>query len=339
MLTRIISYTDTGVPMNILYAGNESYMEHIAVSICSLYETHKKLNNLQVYLISTGITELSKHKLTTMAGRYKRHIHILELDNLKDRFDYEVYTDTFDISVMARLFMAELLPRSVKRILYLDGDTVILRSLNKLWNTELKDNIIAAALEPTINKQIKLDIGIGYNWAYYNSGVMLINLEHWRHEAVLERILNYYANIRKLSLFSDQDAINGALAGRIKPISPGYNFLSNYKFWSYNALCRLSGFYKMIPKNEFTYAKKHPHIVHFAGDERPWIEGNFNFYRQAYYRYKALTPWSNTPKLGGRRIYMLAYHILNLITCICPEIRCFISDMYIEKKRRKRLNL
>ena len=76
-----------------------------------------------------------------------------------------------------------------------------------------------------------------------------------------------------------------------------------------------------MPQKQFTQAKKHPVILHYMGDERPWIAGNLNHYRLAYDRYLARTGWAKTPREKGKRLYMLAYHMLDYITVICPALR------------------
>ena len=47
-------------------------------------------------------------------------------------------TGGFDISIMLRLFMGDMLPETVERVLYLDCDTVVLQSLKHLWKENLE---------------------------------------------------------------------------------------------------------------------------------------------------------------------------------------------------------
>ena len=60
--------------------------------------------------------------------------------------------------------------------------------------------------------------------------------------------------------------------------------------------------YSAVTKEMFCDAKKNPGIIHYMGDERPWIRGNLNHYRKAYDRYLAMTPWKGTPKEKGRSL-------------------------------------
>lgn len=80
-----------------------------------------------------------------------------------------------------------------------------------------------------------------------------------------------------------------------------------------------------MTREEYEKAKRHPAIIHYAGDERPWIAGNMNHYRRAYDKYLAMTPWAGTPKEEGKRLYMLAYHGMDYATAVCPRIRRSIS--------------
>ena len=39
-----------------------------------------------------------------------------------------------------------------------------------------------------------------------------------------------------------------------------------------------------------------PVIIHFLGDERPWIRGSHNHYGKWYRKYLAMTPWKDMPR-------------------------------------------
>lgn len=322
--------------MNIVYVSNEAYAGYLGVSLYSLFENNKKEKELDIYIISTGIGRTSRERLYASANIFNRKIHIIDFSDIRERFDYKIDTGKFDISAMGRLFIGELLPKEVERVLYLDCDTVILRSLGKLWRRKLHGKVLAAAAEPTVSEEMKKDIGIGASWKYFNSGVLLIDLNRWRRENIKNKILAYFETISRKSIFADQDAINGALAGRIALIPPEYNFFSNYKYWKYEDLIAISPYYKTVSRKRYEAAKNHPAIIHFAGDERPWNKGCLNYYKKAYDKYKALSPWKGDSYIGGKRAYMFAYHMMNLMTLICPNMRKMISEKYLEEQKRKK---
>ena len=232
----------------------------------------------------------------------------------------------YDISVMLRLFMGEMLPQELDRVLYLDCDTVVLQSLKRLWRTELGDCLIGAVMEPSIYPEVKSSIGLGPEDAYYNSGVLLVDLAGWRKEAVQRQLLAFWQEKGGQLFASDQDVLNGVLKGRIRTLPPKYNFFTNYRYFSYQALTGYSPAYSAVSREQFQEAKAHPVVVHYMGDERPWIAGNRNHYRKAYESYLARTPWAGTKKEPGKRMYMLAYHGLDYATAVCPALRWKISE-------------
>lgn len=314
--------------MNIVYASNENYVCHLAASMVSLLEKNKKAVTLQIYVLSVGITGKSQKLLGQMAAGYGRQIQWIELGNIRERFDFGVDTRGFDISAMGRLFVGSLLPEHVKRVLYLDCDTVVARSLKGLWDTDLQGKVLGAVMEPTIYETVKQEIGLEEGDAYVNSGVLLIDLEQWRHKKIEKKLMDFYRQ-KGGSLFAcDQDTINGALKGQICFLPPCYNFFTNYRYFSYRELVRYSQTYRAVEKREFSEAKRHPAVIHYAGDERPWIAGNWNHYRKAYEEALALTPWAKAEKKKGRELYMLAYHLMNYLTVVCPPARRRISRTF-----------
>ena len=325
--------------MNGVYASNEKYVKHMAASMVSLFEKNREESRILVYVVSIGIREGSKALLEGMARRYGRRVCWLELEDIRGQFDFDVDTRGFDISAMGRLFVGRLLPGTVSRVLYLDCDTVVVRPLGRLWRTSLEGKTLGAVMEPTIYQAVKEEIGLGREEAYVNSGVLLIDLKRWRETGAEKRLLDFYRE-KGGSLFAcDQDTINGALKEEIFYLPPRYNFFTNYRYFSYRELVRCSGTYRRVRKEEFCRAKRHPAVIHYAGDERPWISGNLNHYRKAYEEALALTPWAGEPKEKGREWYMLAYHLMDYVTVVCPLIRRMLSryfGMKVVEARRGR---
>ncbi len=311
--------------MNIVYACNEGYARHMAVSMLSLLDRNQRERELVVYLISLGITAESRDKLSSIASRYGRTLHIIEFDDLRQQFDYEIDTRGFDISAMARLFVGRLLPEHVKRVLYLDCDTVVTRSIRELWETDLSGNLLAAVMEPTIYDAVKEDIGFSKEDPYFNSGVLLIDLDRWRQTDAEKRILGFYQEKGGALFCCDQDAINGALKGEIRSVSPRFNFFPNYRYFSYRTLVHHAPWYGAVTREAFRKAKERPAVIHYAGDERPWIAGNLCHYRKPYDYYLAQSPWAGTPKVKGKELYMLLYHAMDYVTAVCPSVRWQIS--------------
>ena len=337
--------------MNIVYVSNEGYARHLGVSICSLFDSNADEERLEVFILDTGITPDSREKLTQIARSFGRTLTFIQLKDLEERFAVRLDTGRFDVSTMGRLFAADLLPAGVRRVLYLDCDTVVLKPLRRLWETGLGKAdgagtgsagpvvagkagtgfVMAAVQEPTIYEEVKEYLGMRKEDPYFNAGVLLIDLKRWRTEHLTDKVISYYAEIAEQSLFNDQDALNGLLKGRIRTLSPRWNFFTNYRYFRYDTLCRMQPAYRRIPEEVFRKAKRSPAVIHYAGDERPWRAGALNYYGKAYERYLAMTPWKDTPKEKGKELFLLLYHGMELVTPVFPFIRAAISRAYVRK--------
>lgn len=317
--------------MKIVYASNDGYARHLGTSLYSLLDRNQLEEEITVFVLSIGMSEENQGRLAAIASHFDRELEFIELGDLQERFSYEVDTGGFDISAMGRLFLGTVLPEGVQRVLYLDCDTVVLGSLRKLWGMDLAGCVLGAVMEPTIYPEIKEQIGLGKEDAYYNSGVLLIDLKRWREEDAEKRLLDFYREKGKELFACDQDTINGVFKGQIKTLSPRYNFFTNYRYFHYRDLVKQSPSYGKVPKAVFRRAKAHPAIVHYMGDERPWKAGNRNHYRLAYERYLGKTPWRGTPKEKGQRTYMAAYHAMDYLTFLCPPVRRYLSRKFGRK--------
>ena len=312
--------------MVVSYASNDGYAAHLAASMCSLFANNESEENITVYILSNQLSEANIARLQSIADSYRREMVVVELGDVRSRFPYEIDTRGFDVSALSRFFMAEMIPGSVDRILYLDCDTIVRDSLSPLWEQPLEGYALAAAMEPTVGMNIKGQIDLTKEDAYYNSGVLLINLAYWRQENVQRRLIDFYREKDGRLFACDQDTINGALRGEIKLLKPRYNFFTNLKYFPYSSLVVRTADYAAVTREQFAEAKKNPAIIHYLGDERPWKRGNLNPYRKYYCKYLSLTPYSSMPKEQGSELYLLAYHLMEWLTAVCPEVRYAISD-------------
>lgn len=322
--------------MNVVYVSNEAYAQHFAVSFASLCDCNPDEEELTVYLLDTGIRTETAEKLQALAADFGRELILLPCEKLEERFPERPDTGKFNLSTLGRFFLGELLPSDVKRVLYLDCDTVVQRSLHRMYTADLRGALLAMAEEPSIYHEVKAYLGILPEAPYFNAGVMLVDLARWRAEDIGGKLLDYYGSIAPYCLFQDQDAINGLLRGRIATLHPAYNFITNYYYFSYAALEVFSPAYRKIGERRFEAAKRHPAILHYAGDERPWRQGAYNPYGRAYLFYLARTPWKDAAPEGGKQAYLFCYHGMNLLTRRFPSLRFAIGRRYVKKNAEER---
>lgn len=306
--------------MDFVYTLNGNFSDKVGASLCSLFENNKESVTLNVYLIVIDMNEKDKKLFTKFGEAYQRKITIIEVESINQYFDFEYDTTGWNQIVLARLILDKLLPKTLDRIVYLDGDTIVINSVQQLWQVNMGESVVGACIEATVNANQKKSLQMG-NIPYINAGVLLINLRKWRQRETGKRIISYYKKHNGMLFANDQDAINGSLKEEIFYLDPKYNFYNIYWHYPYRVLKKIMG-------NSFYYSKEtvaesilHPVIIHYLGEERPWRKGNTHKYRKEYCYYLKKTPWKDTPQEKGWQIYFFAWRTFNLIMYPFPMMR------------------
>lgn len=109
-----------------------------------------------------------------------------------------------------RILLAKIIPLSIKKIIYLDADTLVRGNIENLFNTKIKTTIGGVndhCCSKYAREYIKNDIGINIK-KYINAGVLLINLQKWRQKINESKILEFLQKNNKHMRLLDQDLIN-----------------------------------------------------------------------------------------------------------------------------------
>lgn len=185
-----------------------------------------------------------------------------------------------------RVFLPQLLP-NVPKVLYLDCDTVVMDSLEPLWMTDLADRPIAAVSNPFVAEKA------GKPWtevcdlpcseAYFNSGVMLMNLEYFRAHDISRRVVAHGLANADWVRFGDQDSLVSVLHAERLPLHPRWNLM--------RCIIMTGDARRLFGHAAVEQAIRHPGIVHFEGTTKPWVDPTQHPYGRAYLRHAKRLPW------------------------------------------------
>ena len=325
-----------GTDMNILYTTDDGFCGKVGASIASLYETNQG-EDVRVFVIGQDISPQNAGKFQQLAESYGRSISLIPLGNLKEYFPFDFDTLGWRPVILARLVLDRILPEDITKILYLDGDTIVRRSLASLWRTDMKGAAVGACIEPTCSRKRKAAIGLT-GMPYYNAGVLLIDLKAWREQDIGGRILAYYEQNGGKLFANDQDAINGSLAGEIFPLSVSYNYHNTYDIYSYRLLPRNCD-YPVPSRQEIEKIRRNPHIIHFLGEERPWRKGCTHRFTEEYIGYLDRTPWKGQGLEDGWQLYFTCWRIFNIVMKPFPMLRLSVINelmpLMLRRKHKK----
>ncbi len=115
-------------------------------------------------------------------------------------------------TVYARLFLAEALPDDARRCIYADCDLLFRRDVAELWETDLEGHAVGAVDNGLWDDPATYQKRLGLRHAtYFNSGVMLVDVEAWREADVGGKAVAFARKTGYRLTLYDQDALNGAL--------------------------------------------------------------------------------------------------------------------------------
>ena len=252
---------------------------------------------------------------------------------LMEKLGRRAETGKFPSTVLARILAAGYLPETVGKYLYADADMIVRKSIADLWSMDLGDAIVGACPEPTIYEGYEKDQGSGRK-AYFNAGLLLVDRRKWEKEKITEKCMDWYGENNGQFSFADQDILNAVLCGKICSLPQKFDFFTNYHYQNYASLVKHAPWYRdYVTEAEYEEAQKDPVIIHFAGDERPWYQGNRNPYRDEYRKYLLKTPWMEEKQVEGKEAYMAFYHAVNVLSEKIPGFRSLVSGIY--RKTRK----
>ncbi|MCM1153926.1 MAG: glycosyltransferase family 8 protein [Roseburia sp.] len=313
--------------MNIVYASNNDYAKYLGISMLSLFHNNQNINEIIVYILSQNINSENRRKLCAIAKHYQRTIEFIDISEFGKLIPFTFNTSGFHPIVLSRLFLCRYIPEERKRVLYLDCDIIVNGSIEELESLPFGQNYVAAVPELYMPVDKKKRIGLNASETYYNAGVLLINLELWRSMDLETVFMDYYQAMNGQLDYNDQDIINHCCKNKISALDYTYNLSTNLPYFPRYFVKKLQPAYDIPSKDVYAQILRKPAIIHYMGDERPWIEGNHNKYRKQYGYYAKRSPWKEEPLVQGQQLYMFCYHLLNVITLICPWFRVFFSRL------------
>ena len=273
----------------VVYATDEKYVKLTAVSICSLL-IHNPHTDIAIF--TDGISLSSKKLLLDLAATHNSNIKLFDVSGEIKKLQSFGAPGYSSFSIYSRYFAPEKLQDDYDRFVYIDSDTIISGDITELINMQLHDNPFAIGFDCLHNAYKRL-IDLPPERPYFNSGVLLVDIEKWNKAHCTTRFFDCLKTRRGCRfILPDQDIIAHSLADEAAILPPQYNFLTHFQMLkTRNNVLRATG----IPasawytEEQYVTAQKRPIIHHFLGHTlgRPWYRESLNPLRQSYCKFAA----------------------------------------------------
>ena len=191
------------------------------------------------------------------------------------------YKKRFSIAAYYRLSLPNVFP-NINKIIYLDGDTLVLGDLKELIDFDMKDNAIMGFIDyPDSVKSFGL-----IKTTVICSGVLLLNLELLRKYNYSRKIDDFIAKNKNMLILEDQTILNIVMHGKLGPLPPKYGiFAFRNEEHLKHYIKKTRKLRKKYNKKDLLYAIEHPVIIHFAGIKPFGSTKNYKGFSKVWWKF------------------------------------------------------
>lgn len=271
--------------IHILCATDDNYASQCGIMLTSVLHNNA---NVDIYvMISNPLSKRNMRRFNALQHKFNAKITFLDVDK---RLFEKMPKGYRDLSVVAyyRLCVAQILPPNIERCLYLDCDMNVDGDLSELWNTDLTNRSVAVVSDVwTTRLDIYNRLGYHPSKKYFNSGMLLINLDYWRQHGLQDKFFDYIKENEDVIEAHDQDVLNTVLVdSKVHvPIK-----------WNFEIVGYARHFYDTFPRNVQDEIKAiRPVIIHYCGiGVRPWMQDYYIYpFAKTWLEYKRKSPWKS----------------------------------------------
>lgn len=257
-IKRAIGTINQNDKIHIALTFDDNFWAPTYATMRGICATTARRGQIAFHLVHTGLSAPHREKLETVHDEYGAEVHFYDIgrDSLlqsKIRTFPRIKSSNFHDVIYARLFLADIVPDTVKKLIYIDSDILVRVAIEQFYDIDLEDNVLAAANCPQrVMFQSHRDL-VAKDYfrtedPYFNSGLLLIDTEKYKAVDFAAAITENVPPDQLENVYYDQDILNIALRGRVKVLDSSWNVQNP------------------LPAHEVL----DPKIVHYTGKNKPW---------------------------------------------------------------------
>lgn len=273
----------------IVFICDDNYAMPTAVAITSIICNSKKSTEYKIYVLGLNLQLDNIEKLASLS-RDNCVVEVMQVELSEAQKKVVQKRERVSRAALFKFELPNMFPQ-YNKLLYLDSDTIIQDDLEEFFLTNIV-GYYAAVVSDTMTirginghlKKIKFKPKV-----YFNSGVLLLNLEKMRRDDIPRRLLDYRINGE--NVFMDQDALNVVFNGNVLLISPYYNLLNCFFEWQ--SIEELSDFYCVDFPNNCIDIYNKATILHLGDKKKPWLY-DIGYLSSLYKKYYEISPYKDS---------------------------------------------
>lgn len=248
--------------------GDEGYAQGLAVALSSALRHLPPGLRLEIVVLDIGLAESSHKRIYDVVEASKRRDPVTFIRIPAERLKRVSGRSRLGLATYSRLILGDLLPSRIRRAVYLDSDVLITRDVSPLFSINLDGALLAAVMNFGWDGTLRALPAVhgDSSRAYFNAGVMVLDMRSWRSARLGERALEYAAADEHDLALADQDALN-AVVDRWYELDYEWNVQHGDLFLGQPPAYALQTHRVYAQRWELFHAAA---VLHFTGGAKPW---------------------------------------------------------------------
>lgn len=277
----------------IVFAPDNKYCKYFAVALKSLILNMDSSEQYDVVVLASDFDDKNLYLLNQILTP-NISLRFFDIDAyVKNTCSVQLKTmEYWSASMYYRIFIPLIMPE-YERVIYLDSDICVHKSLSELLNLSFDGKELLSVIDTvspiidyrqTRKEHFINELGLKNPHDYFNSGMLVFNIPLINKEKYIEKCFDVLKT--KILQFPDQDLLNVVFEGKVKLIDCKFNSQYSYLIFEAKTLDLLSDVYRENYLNGFY----NPVIVHFTSFRKPWhspLEKNAHI----FWQYARQTPF------------------------------------------------
>lgn len=280
--------------VNVVYITDKNYLEQTITSIKSLFISKTESRKYCVFVLHSK--DLNDNDIIKLKKLNNKNCIVYPLLVITDKYSKFQTKRHVTQTALIKFDIPNLIHS--RKVLYLDSDTIILNNIETLYDYDISKYFLCAVRDTkdiniqllknkiknihNLNEKFYFDI-FEKHLGYFNSGVMIMNLELMRKYNISEKLFDYRTNGE--NYFMDQDALNVCLGDNVLFVPLEYNFQMFIPNVYTNKELKTIYNNKNFDISNNNWLLNNVKILHLSGQHKPWNE-NIPFFTDLYNKFK-----------------------------------------------------
>ncbi len=281
---------------------DDAYAPYAAICVLSLLEHAKEGQSYDIVILHEGLSHASQSLLANLANnKVFISIRFFSVQPLFESFTESLPLSSYISKAAYYRFFISHIFSAYSRVLYLDCDMVLDGDISPLYYTDFEGASIVAVqdymitfrytFEGKVQKHLDNVLKLKNPKRYFNSGMLLFNLEALQEIDILQEGMKLLETLPKLR-WHDQDLLNCVFHDKTKLVSPKWNYLVETDPFGLNEGSLFAEFESLDESellNQERKVQQRPVIIHYGGRKKPWHDSQV-FMSERFWFYAEKSP-------------------------------------------------